>query len=321
MSRSNLIKQLTNPRYLTRQPKLMNENLGLYKTPNVARTNKVQMGLYNIPNIPKFAKGGDIDLKELSRSKFKGRQSTPIIPYDSAKAIHTYPMKKEDDVMKVIKPKYYISQLHSGDNISKASYKHVKENFSKMKTPIKVISNEIKISPTSNMFPWFPTLVNRIERDGINVSKIVPRTKNQIVKQLNLGNEHIFMYIHTDGTIRVDVQSPNASYPHSKTNKATFSMEYTPPQTHVDKQRDIVLTIPATFKYVEKRAHLYPNEQGLGAVSKYTEVHPSIALSDTAPLESKLTNKQVNVIRQQRGIREGQHKNTPVHLDLLARKI
>ena len=67
--------------------------------------------------------------------------------------------------------------------------------------------------------------------------------------------------------------------------------------------------------------HLYPNEQGLGAVSKYTEVHPSIALSDTAPLESKLTNKQVNVIRQQRGIREGQHKNTPVHLDLLARKI
>ena len=32
--------------------------------------------------------------------------------------------------------------------------------------------------------------------------------------------------------------------------KSTFSMEYTPPQTHVDKQRDIVLTIPATFKYV-----------------------------------------------------------------------
>jgi len=309
MTYNSFIKQLINPKYFTKQPKSFISKPNLYKP---------------LP-IPALADGGVPDFKSLFTGNFEGTPVNPKTPYDSDSPVIQGPMKKEDDVMKIIKPRAYVSELHSGDKLSTASLKHVKSNFTKIKTPIKVIDSEIKIAPTSNMFPWFPTLVNRVEKDGINVTRHVPHSNNEIVKQLNLGNEHIFMYIEASGKIRVDVQSPNAAYPHSKTKKATFSMEYTPPQTHVDKDKDIIMTIPASFKYIEKRAHTFKNDdpktQGIGAEAKYTEVHPSIALSDIAPLESKLTNKHVNKIRQERGIIEGQHKNTPVHLDLHSRRI
>jgi hypothetical protein len=49
-------------------------------------------------------------------------------------------INKEDDVMKIIKPRAYVSELHSGDKLSTASLKHVKSNFTKIKTPIIYIS-------------------------------------------------------------------------------------------------------------------------------------------------------------------------------------
>jgi hypothetical protein len=184
-------------------------------------------------------------------------------------------MKTADkDVMEHIQPKRYISLLSSGDESHIHSLKHIKSKQSKIKMPMYTIDKEIKIAKTHNMFDWFPALVNKIHKDGVNVTSKLSSKPGEVVKQLKLGNENLYSYISSNGTIKINVQSPHAS-------TGTYSMEYTPPKISSDKETDVIMHTPSSFKFIDNNR----------------EVHPNNAISDTLPLESKLTGRHISALR------------------------
>ena len=67
-------------------------------------------------------------------------------------------------------------------------------------------------------------------------------------------------------------------------------MHYTPPMTHIDRQSDIIMSTPAEFSFHEDRLNPFSG--------KTTEkIHPNKAISDTLPLESKLTGRHISALR------------------------
>jgi hypothetical protein len=228
--------------------------------------------------------------------------------------IKKQPLTEDEKLMEKINPKRFVSEFASGGEVTTAPLKKVLSRFTKTKTPIKYTDDKIHIAPVHNMFHWFPDLVNKIERSGTDVTGHLPSEPNSVVKKLNIGNETAVSHIHKNGTIRVDVHTPYGSYPDKKTNHSTYSMEYTPPQTHSDSQTDIIMHIPASFKFMERRA-----DPVLG--TKYSEIHPNVAISDTAPLESKLTGRHVSAVRYERGIKAGQHRDPKVMDDIVNKAI
>ena len=187
----------------------------------------------------------------------------------------------DKDLMEHLQPKRYTSLLSSGDQGHVHSLKHIKSKQSKIKMPIRTIDKEIKVAKTHNMFDWFPMLVNKIHKDGINVTDKLSTSPGEVVKQLKLGNENLYSYIKPDGSIKINVQSPHASNIHPETKMGSFSMEYDPPKISLDKHADVAMHIPASFKFIENNR----------------EVHPNNATSDTLPLESKLTGRHISALR------------------------
>ena len=180
----------------------------------------------------------------------------------------------DKDLMNHIQPKSYISPIQSGDDTHIHSLNHVRSNLSKLKMPMHVVDKDIKIVKTHNMFDWFPMLVNKVHKDGINMTGKIPASQNEVVKKLKLGNEEIYSYTKPDGSIKIDVRSPHAA-------SEVYTMDYTPPKINADEKLDIVMHTPASFRFTE-------NNQ---------EVHPNKAISDTLPLESKLTGRHISALR------------------------
>jgi len=298
------IDKLAKPRFFTRvaRPPLPNQPI----TPMKSRLNSTE-----------------VETQPYGKTSPREKIVEPEIGYDVNKPVHYGHMKKKDPVMDKIAPKKYVSELGSNFKTTIAPIQHVLGNITKIKLPTKIISDEIHLAPAPHMFHWFPALVNRIEKDGIDVTKQVKASPGQIVKQLNLGNEHIFMYIDQSGMIRVDVQGPYAAYPDPKTNSGTYSMEYIPPKTHVDPKLGIVMSTPADFQFIERRAHHNLDQPELNSPIKikHTALMPRVAISDTAPIESKLTNRSVDRIRLERNIVRGQNTKPNINLDLSSRRL
>jgi hypothetical protein len=193
-------------------------------------------------------------------------------------------------IMQYLDPKLYRSQLAHGGKVSTHSYKKVMSNFTKTITPLHVIDDHIKIARTHNMFDWFPKLVNKVHKEGINMTGKLPSLHNEVIKKLKIGNEDVYSYTKPNGSIRIDVESPYAANPDIKTKKSIFTMHYTPPMTHIDKQSDIIMSTPAEFSFHEDKINPY-----LGKTKE--NIHPNYAKSDTLPLESKLTGRHISALR------------------------
>jgi hypothetical protein len=298
------IDKLTQPRFFTRKSRAPLPNKVL--TPMKSRLNS-----------------NEVETQPYGKTSPRESIVEPQIGYDVNQPVYHGHMKKKDPVMDKIAPKKYISELGSNFQTTMAPIKHVLGNVTRLKMPTKIISDEIHLAPAPHMFHWFPALVNKVEKDGIDVTQHVKTLPGQIVKQLNLGNEHIFMYIDQSGMIRVDVQGPYAAYPDPKTLRGTFSMEYIPPKTHVDPSIGVVMSTPADFKFIEKRAHHNLDEPQLNSPIKikHTSLMPRVAISDIAPIESKLTNRSIDRIRLERNIIKGQNVKPNINLDLSSRRL
>jgi hypothetical protein len=283
----DFLKQLLHPKHL-------------HDTPNSVKHNKREIEKERKEfSINKLAKNR-ILRKHLKLSFFDGDQ----------KEIKNVNVKNADkDVMNYIQPKTYVSPLSSGNNTHIHSLKHVKSNYTKVKMPTHVVDTDIKIVKTHNMFDWFPKLVNKVHKEGINMTGKIPHAQGEVIKKLKIGNEEVYSYIKPDGSIKMDVRSPHASYPDLKSKTGIFTMEYVPPKINSDKNTDVIMHTPASFKFHENRAH-----PTLG--NKHTHVHPNIAISDTTPLESKLTGRHVSALRYEKSIKSGKNINPDINSDL-----
>jgi hypothetical protein len=255
----DFLKQLLHPKHL-------------HPTPTSVKHNKRQIE----------KERNEFSINKLARNPVlrKGLQLTHYLG-DQKETKEVNIKNADKDLMEHLQPKRYTSLLSSGDQGHVHSLKHIKSKQSKIKMPIRTIDKEIKVAKTHNMFDWFPMLVNKIHKDGTNVTDKLSTSPGEVVKQLKLGNENLYSYIKPDGSIKINVQSPHASNIHPETKMGSFSMEYDPPKISLDKHADVAMHIPASFKFIENNR----------------EVHPNNATSDTLPLESKLTGRHISALR------------------------
>jgi hypothetical protein len=267
MYNKDFLKQLLHPDHFSKhQTSVKNNRKQIEKKRNEFSISKLAKN----PTLRKFLKLSDTDnLKQQSDVNIK---------------------TADKDVMQHIAPKKYLSPLHFDNGMSVVPYKDMARSFTKSNLPSYVTDSEIKIAHTHNMFDWFPLLVNKVHKDGTNMTGKLPSLQKEVIKKLKIGNEDVYSYTKPDGSIRIDVQSPHAAHPSSKTKTGIFTMEYTPPKTHIDKTLNIMMHVPAEFKYSENAM-----DDNSNIITK--EVHPNYAKSDTLPLESKLTGRHISALR------------------------
>jgi hypothetical protein len=246
------------------------------------------------------------EIKNKDLRNFLGLSNQPL---DSKKPISTDSKNADKDAMNYMEPKQYISTLSHGSKVQSAPLDKVMKDYTNTKFPTKVINPHIVLNKVHNMPDWIQELVNKLHKDGINYTGKVPSSPNTVVKKTVLGNETLFYHVLPDGTIRIDVQSPYAAYPNKISKMGVYSMTYTPPATHTDPKTNIIMTTPAEFKFFESRHQI-------DGSLKEKEVHFNNRISDTTPLESKITKVPLHILRREQGVKPGRNINPDVLADL-----
>lgn len=283
----DFLKQLLNPTYLSKSPS------------TVATSKEAIIRKRKNFNINKTVQNKDLrNFLGLSNSTLDIKQPTSTDSKNVDKHTSNY-----------MQPKQYISTLSHGSKIQSAPLDQTMENFNNKKFPTKVINNHIVLNKTHNMPDWINNLVNKIHTEGENHTGKIPSTPNTVVKKLILGNETLFYHVKTNGDIRIDVQGPYAAYPNKVSKIGVYSITYTPPGTHTDEKTNIIMTTPSEFKFFENR---YQPDGSL----KEKEIHFNNRISDTTPLESKLTKVPLHVLRREQGVKPGKNIKPDILSDL-----
>ena len=165
----------------------------------------------------------------------------------------------------------------------------------------------VKILPkVSGMPEWFSPLVNKIQKEGIDVSPKATRVEDIIkVKKLEVpapdgkSNDIITMIEYPDGRIDIEANVKGGAF------DSPFTLEYRPPRSDINLDTGAEIKSPGDFTVVEQRPRPESNNPGKIEID-YESMSVEDTISDLERLEKIGTGKRIHPkrVEQRTGARK-----------------
>ena len=151
-----------------------------------------------------------------------------------------------------------------------------------------------KVLPkVADMPEWFPSLVARIEKEGIDISPKATRVEDiRTVKKIEVPvagepkPDIIKMTQYPDGTIHIEANVYGGAF------EAPFDLHYKPPKSDIDLETGKAINYPGEFSVMETRPRpaYEPGEWEL----EYENMSVKDAISDLEKVEKIATGKRIH---------------------------
>jgi hypothetical protein len=151
-----------------------------------------------------------------------------------------------------------------------------------------------KVLPkVADMPEWFPSLVARIEKEGIDISPKATRVEDiRTIKKIEVPvpgkkePEIITMTQYPDGTIHIEANVYGGAF------EAPFDLHYKPPKSDIDLETGKAINYPGEFSVMETRPRpaYEPGEWEL----EYESMSVKDAISDLEKVEKIATGKRIH---------------------------
>jgi hypothetical protein len=168
-----------------------------------------------------------------------------------------------------------------------------------------------KVLPkVADMPEWFPSLVARIEKEGIDISPKATRVEDiRTVKKIEVpvqGKKEpdiVTMTQYPDGTIQIEANVYGGAF------DAPFDLHYKPPKSDIDLETGKAINYPGEFSVMETRPRpaYEPGDWEL----EYENMSVKDAISDIERVEKIATNKRIHpkVVEQRAATRKFVEEN------------
>jgi hypothetical protein len=158
-----------------------------------------------------------------------------------------------------------------------------------------------KVLPkVSGMPEWFPSLVARIEKEGIDISPKATRVEDiRTVKKIEVpvaGEKKpdiITMTQYPDGTIHIEADVYGGSF------DSPFDLHYKPPKSDVDLETGKAINYPGEFSVMESRPRPVYDPHSADWELEYENMSVKDAVSDLERVEKIATGKRIHPKRVQ----------------------
>ena len=163
-------------------------------------------------------------------------------------------------------------------------------------TGIKSIKTAGKVLPkVSGMPEWFTPLVNKIMKEGVDISPKATRVEDIVkVKKLEVpvpGEKKpdiITMYEYPDGRIEISANVYGGSY------DSPFDLIYKPPKSDVDLETGKQIIEPGEFSVMENRPRPVYSQDDADFEIDYEKMNVEDAISDIERIEKIATGKRIH---------------------------
>jgi len=149
-----------------------------------------------------------------------------------------------------------------------------------------------KVLPkVSGMPEWFPSLVAKIEKEGVDVigkagvKDLVYTKKIEIPVAGEKNPETIFMTKYPDGIIEINTDMKGGAYGEA------FELYYKPPKNIIDEKTGKVIEKKGEFNVIEQRPKPVGGPEDADYEFEYELVSKEDAISDLEKIEQKVTGK------------------------------
>jgi hypothetical protein len=158
-----------------------------------------------------------------------------------------------------------------------------------------------KVLPkVSGMPEWFPSLVARIEKEGIDISPKATRVEDiRTVKKIEVpvaGEKKpdiITMTQYPDGTIHIEADVYGGSF------DSPFDLHYKPPKSDMDLETGKAINYPGEFSVMESRPRPVYDPHSADWELEYENMSVKDAVSDLERVEKIATGKRIHPKRVQ----------------------
>ena len=157
----------------------------------------------------------------------------------------------------------------------------------------------------SGMPEWFPSLVARIEKEGIDISPKATRVEDiRTVKKIEVAipgkkeSEIITMTKYPNGAIHIEADVYGGSF------DSPFDLHYRPPKTDIDLETGKAINEPGEFIVMETRPR--PAYEPGDFELEYESMSVKDAISDIERIEKIATGKKIDpkIVEQRAGARK-----------------
>jgi hypothetical protein len=163
-----------------------------------------------------------------------------------------------------------------------------------------------KLLPKVDGMPeWFPSLVARIEKEGIDISPKATRVEDiRTVKKIEVAipgkkeSEIITMTKYPNGAIHIEADVYGGSF------DSPFDLHYRPPKTDIDLETGKAINEPGEFIVMETRPR--PAYEPGDFELEYESMSVKDAISDIERIEKIATGKKIDpkIVEQRAGARK-----------------
>ena len=163
-------------------------------------------------------------------------------------------------------------------------------------TGIKSVKTAGKVLPKVQGMPeWFTPLVNKIMKEGVDVSPAAKRVEDMtVVKKLEVpsatGDPEVITLTQNKITGEITIEA-NV---YGGVADAPFELNYKPPKTDIDVATGKVIKEPGDFSVVEQRPRPVYDPEGADFEIDYENMSINDAISDIERIEKIATGKKVD---------------------------
>ena len=189
----------------------------------------------------------------------------------------------------------------------------------KGKTGIKAIKAAGKVLPKVQGMPeWFTPLVNKIMKEGVDISPKVGRVEDMTtVKKLEIpsetGKPEVITLTENKVTGNITIESSSGGVADSP-----FELNYTPPKTDINVQTGEPVKYPGDFSVIENRPK--PDYNNIGKIEfDYDNFDVDSAYSDLERLEKIGTGKIKNTKKMEQRAKGREMINQSPYEDIMDR--
>jgi hypothetical protein len=177
---------------------------------------------------------------------------------------------------------------------------------------IKTLKGTKKVAQVAKLLPkvdgmpeWFPSLVARIEKEGIDISPKATRVEDiRKVKKIEIAipgkkeSEIITMTKYPNGAIHIEADVYGGSF------DSPFDLHYRPPKTDIDLETGKAINEPGEFIVMETRPR--PAYEPGDFELEYESMSVKDAISDIERIEKIATGKKIDpkIVEQRAGARK-----------------
>ena len=151
------------------------------------------------------------------------------------------------------------------------------------------------IPKVAGMPDWFPSLIAKIEREGIDISPKAERVEDIVkVKKLEVTvpgekkSDIITMREYPDGKIEIEADVYGGAF------DTPFELQYTPPKTDIDLETGQPIKYPGDFSVIESRPRPVVSPHDADWEIDYESMNVKDAISDIERVEKIATGKRIH---------------------------